>query len=185
MSYEIFKQKLGYGARPILFEIEVSVPATVAKAVGKDAKTITEDLKFFVSGTQIPGRTIGAPVVNYEGEEVKLAGDPIYDDLTFTYLNDVEYYVREMIDVWDEYIVHNRTNKREVPSNYEKTWIVYTLNQAKERTKGYKLLYGYPQVVTPIDKNWDTKDTVETSTFTLRYGKYVRLDAAGNELILE
>lgn len=189
MPYDIFKQKLGYGARPSIFEIVMEVPKAVITKLGIDAKTVTDDLKFYVSGTQIPGRTIGEVVVNYQGEEVKLSGDPVYDNLTYTFLNDVDYFTRNLIEMWCELIVNPENNERANPTEYETTPFVYQVGNKvdtegnKERKRGWKLEGGFPTNFAAIDKSWDTKDTVETSTFTLRYAKYRRVNTQGQVIV--
>ena len=188
MSYDEFKQKLGYGARPSIFEVEIAVPKQVASALGKDTKGIAADLKFFVSATQIPGRTIGAVTVNYQGEEVKLTGDVTYEDIAYTFLNDMNYFARDVIEAWAEFIVDPITNQRSTPSQYKQTIFVYHVSNEvdgtgeKKRIKGWKLEGAFPTSFAAIDKAWDTKDTVETNTFTLRFDKFKRVTAQGQEV---
>lgn len=188
MSYDEFKQKLGVGARPSIFEVVCTVPKEVAEAVGSDQKTVTDQMKFFVSATQVPSKTIGQVTVTYQGEEVKLGGDVTYDDITYTYLSDVDYFVRQLVDKWTELIVDPTTNARGVPNLYKQEWFVYQVsnevdgNGNKVRVAGWKLIGGFPTTLTAHDKNWETKDAIESSTFTLRYDKYKRVNAQGQEI---
>jgi hypothetical protein len=127
-GYDDFKATLGIGARPSIFEVVCSVPKTVAEKFGVDQKNITDTLKFLVSATQIPGKNVGAVTVNYQGEEIKLAGDVTYDDITYTYLNDVPYTVRDIIDIWTEIMVDPTTNERGIPNEYKQEWFVYQVS---------------------------------------------------------
>jgi hypothetical protein len=188
-GYDDFKQKLGYGARANLFEIEVSVPTIVATAMGKDVKTIASDLKFLVSGFPIPTKKIGDINVLYQGEPLNLAGDISYDDsIAFAYLNDTDYYVRTVIENWIGLIINPSNNARANPNIYKQTFKLWHCSNevnadgTKKRVKGWKLEGAYPTTFGAIPKAWETINTLEKSDFALKYDKYKRLSATGVEL---
>lgn len=183
MSYDDFKTKLGFGSRPTLFEIVFSPPDAVIKAMGLDPANVVKDMKLSVKGSQIPGKTIGEIIVPYEGEDVKIAGDVTYDALTYTFINDVSLFVRDIIDAWTELIASPRTNIRATPVEYKQTLFIYQINNKKERVKGWEIDGGFPTAFDALEKNWETKDTIDEGTFTISYDKYHRLDASGSRLL--
>ena len=91
----------GGGARPNLFEVSIDTPTGIAA---------DNNLKFLVQATTIPGATIGVTEINYFGKIVKVAGNKTFEDWTTTIINDEDFAVRRMLEVWQENILGNSSN---------------------------------------------------------------------------
>ena len=87
---EIRANLIGDGARPSLFEVEMTNPASTSG----DAV-----LRYMVRAAQIPQSTINPIEVPYFGRRIKLAGSRSYANWTVTVMNDENFAVRSAIDL--------------------------------------------------------------------------------------
>ena len=73
------------GARPSLFQEEITPPVSTGVRVA-------EDLKFTTQAATIPAGTIDPIEVNYFGRIFKIPGGRTFEDWTTTVLNREDYY---------------------------------------------------------------------------------------------
>ena len=88
---EIKSQLALGGARPSLFQVRLSNPATT------EADSV---VPFMVKASQIPASTISPIEVFYFGRPIKLAGQRIFDNWTVTVINDEDFKVRKALETW-------------------------------------------------------------------------------------
>lgn len=111
---EIKSQLALGGARPSLFQVRVTNPAT------SEADSV---VPFMVKAAQIPASTVAPIEVFYFGRPIKLAGQRVFDNWTVTVINDEDFKVRRALETWSYNINSYSGNVREfgtsAPSEYK------------------------------------------------------------------
>jgi len=180
-----FKNQLTYGgARPSLFQVQLSLPATLSDpvnngipdATGLPAPTIERKVAFLAKATSLPASTLGFIDVGYFGRKVKVAGDRTFDSWDITVINDEDFAIRKAMENWMAAINGHETNIRNSgvtsrPADYQATAIVRQFSKGPEELaiRAYKFVNLFPTSVGTIDLDWDTTDTLETYTVTFNY----------------
>ena len=153
-----FKTKLtGGGARPNLFEVELSFPA----GVGIDNDVI-DDARFLVKAAALPSSIIAPINVPFRGRILKIAGDRTFETWTITVLNDVSFDIRSAFEKWMNYInkLDNATGVTN-PVDYQVDAIVNQLNRDGGILRRYRFKDVFPTSVSTIDLNYETVDTIQ------------------------
>lgn len=146
-----FKSKVSDVARPNRFLLSFTSPFG-----GADAETVT----YLCKAAQLPGRTIGDIILNWQGMQSKVAGDPTFEDFTVTFLHDYEQQARATIENWMKGIDNQETNERGISTDYKIDATVQQLGRKEgEILSTYKMSGFYPKVLDPIDLNMDNVDT--------------------------
>ena len=162
---------LGGGARPNLFEVELT---TLPDAVtGWDA----DGFRFLCKGAQLPPQTIASIDVPFRGRIFKVAGDRTIDPWTVTVINDEDFILRNAFENWTQQFANLYDNLGTTdPSAYMTNAKVYQLgrgskasstNSSGERNvvlKEYEFIDIFPTSVSAIDLSYDTGDTIEEFT---------------------
>lgn len=161
-----FKAKVADVSRPNRFLLSFTAPSG-----GVDAESVT----YLVKGAQLPGRTIGDIILNWQGMQAKIAGDPTFEDFTVTFLHDYEQAARSTIENWMQFIDNQFTNEREVQQNYKVDATVQQLGRKAGEVLATYTLYGfYPKTLDPMDLNMDNVDTAAEFgvTFSVDYWEH-------------
>jgi hypothetical protein len=160
MTFNIndFKAKLKYGgARPSLFQVKITNPATSA------ANDITP---FMVKAAQLPDSTVGVIDINYFGRTVKEAGSRIYQNWNVTVINDEDFKVRKALEEWSRRMNTYVGNLREFGSasstNYKGTADVVQYGKTGNVLREYQMVGLFPISVGAIEVNWDDANQIET-----------------------
>ena len=95
-----FKSRLlGGGARPNLFEVELTaMPASVT------LPWQAERFGFLCKAAQLPGMNIANIDVPFRGRIFKVAGDRTIDNWTITVINDEDFLYRNAFEEWTQQI---------------------------------------------------------------------------------
>lgn len=163
---DIISNLRGGGARPTLFQVELTSP------FDSDLNNI---LPFMAQATQLPSSTISAIEVPYFGRKIKVAGDRTFDTWTINVLNDEDFKIRHAMERW-----HNAVNSltgnlnttgSSNPRNYKSQAIVKQYGKANDQTpvRIYKFNGIFPTDVSTIDLDWNATDTIETFSVTFAY----------------
>ena len=171
-----FKSKLvGGGARPNLFEVEITKPAKLPAASSWDAGV----LSFLCKAASLPASNIAAIDVPFRGRIFKVAGDRTIDTWTVTIINDEDFLIRKGFEDWMQLIAHLDGNDGATkPDAYMHSAIVNQLgrgdtasseNSEKGKTtqvvlKKYKFIDIFPTNISAIDLSYDSGDTIEEYT---------------------
>ena len=142
--------------------------------------------------TDLPGLTIGTVPVFYMGREIKVPGNPSYQDWSITILNDEDFSIRKTFERWQAALNGHNSNVRN--SNminsalYSTTGSVIQYSKAGSgqipggrpgggRTAGdttgatglrkYNMIGVWPIDVSPISLDWGANDAIEEFTVTL------------------
>ena len=173
-----FKSNLtGGGARPSLFEVELSYPSS---------NFITQPTlsKFLVRGTSIPASTIGAFQVFYHGKAINVAGDRTFDTWETTIINDEDYSIRIAIEQWMDLISNHVLNTRSGEfaststfregegADYKKRLKVTQHKKSGNEAWHYHFIGAFPTVLSPITLDWGTQE-IEEYTVTWTYDRWM------------
>ena len=171
-----FKSKLkGGGARPNLFEVEITKPAKLPAASSWDAGV----LSFLCKAASLPASNIAAIDVPFRGRIFKVAGDRTIDTWTVTIINDEDFLIRKGFEDWMQLIAHLDGNDGATqPNAYMSNASVFQLGRGDSASstdskgpntdqvalKEYKFIDMFPTNISAIDLSYDSGDTIEEYT---------------------
>jgi len=167
-----FKSQLvGGGARPNLFEVELT---TLPEAVqGWEA----EKFRYLCKAAALPASNIANIDVPFRGRIFKVAGDRTFDVWTVTVINDEDFILRNAFESWMDQIskLSNNLGATE-PASYMTDATVYQLGRGAVKNsrdsngevnavlKEYKFIDIFPTAISAIDLSYDTGDAIEEFT---------------------
>jgi hypothetical protein len=173
-----FKSKLkGGGARPNLFEVELTTPPMSATGTKWDA----DGFAFMCKAASLPASNIAAIDVPFRGRIFKVAGDRTVDTWTVTVINDEDFKIRKGFEEWMQLIAHLDGNDGATsPTAYmHKATVnqlgrgdsIHSTNSEKWKTgaeqiilKTYEFIDIFPTNISAIDLSYDSGDTIEEYT---------------------
>jgi hypothetical protein len=165
-------QLTGDGARPNLFQVQMSVPAFAGSAQAG------QKLTFMCNAAQLPESTIGVTPAYYFGREVKIAGNRTYADWTVQVINDEDFLIRNAMELWHSNIngpVGNRraTVAETVDNGYGINATVIQYGKDGSTIKQYQFVGMWPTNISNIDLNWQSNDQLEEFSLTFAYQYYI------------
>lgn len=161
-----FKANLKDVARPNRFLITLTPPAAVGGASN-------EELAYIVKGASLPGRNVGELILNWQGQQNKLAGDPTFDQWDLTFLADYEMKARKTLNAWIKLINNQSTNERTTQDEYKVDIIVQQIGRTQNDILDSIILIGaYPMTLAAIDLSTDTTDAAGEFSCTFNYDYY-------------
>lgn len=162
------------GARPSLFEMEVSLPTAVRALPG--ANEGSNLFRFHCKVSQIPGQTLGVVEVPYFGRKLKFAGDRTFANLTVTIINDENFTVRKILERWQTTLgLHTQPiSALTSPAganveSYGGEGLVTQFGKTGNRLRRYKFYGMFPTNLAEIPLDWNTTDTIEEYTCEFAY----------------
>jgi hypothetical protein len=171
-----FKSKLaGGGARPNLFEVELTKPPMAATSTKWDAGVFA----FMCKAASLPASNIAAIDVPFRGRIFKVAGDRTVDTWTVTVINDEDFKIRKGFEEWMQLIAHLANNDGATqPTAYMHNATVKQLGRGDSASstdssgtqsdqavlKEYKFIDIFPTNISAIDLSYDSGDTIEEYT---------------------
>jgi hypothetical protein len=171
----------GDGARPNLFEVQMTFPTAVNPGAAN------RKLTFMCKTASLPPSTQGVVPVFYFGRETKLKGNKTYPEWTITILNDEDFNVRNAFEKWMNGMNRAVTN---VTDKWAGNSLGYTTQaQVTQYSKSGDVLKQYvfegifPVDVSQIDVDWGSNDTIEEFSVTMAY-QYWTSTAKDNTVIV-
>lgn len=177
-----FKSQLtGGGARPNLFEVELTTFPEAAAAADWSA----EKFSYMCKAAALPASNVAPIDVPFRGRIFKVAGDRTFDTWTVTVINDEDFILRNAFEAWMEGIskLDNALGATD-PGAYMTDALVYQLgrgstlnsrnNQGDDHSilKVYKFKDIFPTNISQIDLSYDTSDTLEEFTVEFQVQSY-------------
>jgi hypothetical protein len=180
-----FKSKLvGGGARPNLFEVNVTFPSGVSLGVQGDGNSAfdSDNFRFLCKAAALPASNVTPIDVPFRGRILKVAGDRTFEPWTLTVINDENFTHRRSFEAWMQNIAQygdhsGKTN----PGDYMGQAVVYQLGRSASNKQGanttgtsakilaqYRFVDVFPTSVSAIDLSYDTVDTIEDFTVELQ-----------------
>jgi hypothetical protein len=175
-----FRDRLvGGGARPNFFEVNITLPESVAKFGDVDT-----DMRFMVKAAEIPAANIGNIPVPFRGRVLPVAGDRTFDPWTVTVINDQSFNIRDAMEQWSNSINDLQFDGGiTAPSAYQTEAFVTQLGRNTGDNSGqlsdggdnmqqirqYKFFGIYPNTVSSIPLDYGATDQIEEFQVTFNY----------------
>jgi hypothetical protein len=156
LNIEDFKANFLGGARSNKFIVEVPL--------------LPEKAKFLIKAAPLPGANIGEVIMNYQGNQVKIAGDKTFNDWEVTLILDEDYAGFNEIEAWHELIKADESSSgANNHTLYKKDCYIRHLGQNGETIAEYKLVGAWPKVIPDTALAWETSDAVAEVNITFSY----------------
>ena len=171
-------QLIGGGARPNLFEVELTtLPAGIAWPA--------DNFRYMCKAAQLPASVIANIDIPFRGRIFKVAGDRTIDNWTITVINDEDFLYRNAFEEWTQQIAALDDNMGSTnPSSYMVNAKVFQLGRGSELSsttnagdtnvvlKEYEFIDIFPINVGQIDVSYENTDTIEEYTVEFAVQSY-------------
>ena len=161
---------LGGGARPNLFEVELT---TLPAGITWDPETF----RYLCKAAALPASNIAQIDVPFRGRIFKVAGDRTFDVWQVTVINDEDFKLRTAFEEWMNQISKLDNNLGATdPSAYMTNATVFQLGRGSAKNskdnagssnavlKEYEFVDIFPTAVSAIDLSYDSSDSIEEFT---------------------
>ena len=176
---------LGGGARPNLFEVELT---TLPSGITWDPETF----RYLCKAAALPASNIAQIDVPFRGRIFKVAGDRTFDVWQVTVINDEDFKLRTAFEEWMNLISKLDNNLGATdPTAYMVNAKVYQLGRGSSPSsktqsgtanavlKEYEFIDIFPTAVQAIDLSYDSTDTIEEFTVDFQVQSYNFKGAGG------
>ena len=178
-------QLIGGGARPNLFEVELTtLPAGIAWPA--------DNFRYMCKAAQLPASVIANIDIPFRGRIFKVAGDRTIEPWSITIINDEDFRIRKSMEEWVDLIAKLENNLSATdPSAYMVNAKVFQLgrgstpsskNNAGDRNavlREYEFIDIFPTNVSSIDLSYDSSDTIEEFVVDFQVQSFAFVDAGG------
>ena len=178
-------QLIGGGARPNLFEVELTtLPAGITWPA--------DNFRYMCKAAQLPASVIANIDIPFRGRIFKVAGDRTIEPWSITIINDEDFRIRKAMEEWVDLIAKLENNLGATdPSAYMVNAKVFQLgrgstpsskNNAGDRNavlREYEFIDIFPTSVSSIDLSYDSSDTIEEFVVDFQVQSFAFVDAGG------
>ena len=178
-------QLIGGGARPNLFEVELTtLPAGIAWPA--------DNFRYMCKAAQLPASVIANIDIPFRGRIFKVAGDRTIEPWSITVINDEDFRIRKAMEEWVDLIAKLENNLGATdPSAYMVNAKVFQLGRgstpssqtnAGDRNsvlREYEFIDIFPTSVSSIDLSYDSSDTIEEFVVDFQVQSFAFVDAGG------
>ena len=178
-------QLIGGGARPNLFEVELTtLPAGIAWPA--------DNFRYMCKAAQLPASVIANIDIPFRGRIFKVAGDRTIEPWSITIINDEDFRIRKAMEEWVDFIAKLENNLGATdPSAYMVNAKVFQLGRgatpssqtnAGDRNavlREYEFIDIFPTSVSSIDLSYDSSDTIEEFVVDFQVQSFAFVDAGG------
>lgn len=178
-------QLIGGGARPNLFEVELTtLPAGIAWPA--------DNFRYMCKAAQLPASVIANIDIPFRGRIFKVAGDRTIEPWSITIINDEDFRIRKAMEEWVNLIAKLENNLGATdPSAYMVNAKVFQLGRgstpssqtnAGDRNavlREYEFIDIFPTSVSSIDLSYDSSDTIEEFVVDFQVQSFAFVDAGG------
>lgn len=170
------------GARPSLFEIELTFPGAVT------GPFVAQKGRFVCSASQLPASLIGEVRAPYFGRFIKLKGDREFQDWPVTVMNDEDFLLRDAFERWqnlENYLESNIMDPAFAGEAYKVDMAIHQFYKAGdpgsdgEISRTYRMHGAWPVTVGAIVVDWSDQNRIEMFDVTFAYD-YFTLDGPTN-----
>jgi len=111
--------------------------------------------------------------------KTKIAGDPTFDDISVTFLADVDFEAKNFFEQWVENISNMASNERSEHQEYKADVTLEQLGRTGEILASYILIGCYPTSLDAVELSTESNDTPMEFTVNLTYDFFRRSDSSG------
>ena len=178
-------QLIGGGARPNLFEVELT---TLRAGIAWPA----DNFRYMCKAAQLPASVIANIDIPFRGRIFKVAGDRTIAPWSITVINDEDFRIRKAMEEWVDLIAKLENNLGATdPSAYMVNAKVFQLGRgstpssqtnAGDRNavlREYEFIDIFPTSVSSIDLSYDSSDTIEEFVVDFQVQSFAFVDAGG------
>lgn len=175
MSFKVtdLKENMNLGgARPTLFEVQLTLPNIVNGSVDGGAM---RKLTFSCRSTELPSSNLGTIGLPYFGRVINQPGDRTFAPWNIRVINDEDFVIRDAFENWHNIINARRRNVRQTPtsnpSHIKASGLVKQFGRTGEGDliRTYIFQGAWPSQVSGINLDWGAIDQVEEFDVTLVY----------------
>jgi hypothetical protein len=159
------------GARPSLFNIFLSVPI----GIGIDNVSV-DKFRFVARAAQLPEMQLSPIEVPYFGRKIKVAGERSFQNWSVTVMNDEDFAVRSMFELWSNAInrlVSNVRNPTLAAEQYKADLEIVQYSVDGSTLRSYQLIGAFPTNVAAIDMDWNNANAFEEFRVEFAYDYWV------------
>ena len=178
-------QLIGGGARPNLFEVELTtLPTGIAWP--------SDNFRYMCKAAQLPASVIANIDIPFRGRIFKVAGDRTIEPWSITVINDEDFRIRKAMEEWVDRIAKLENNLGATdPSAYMVNAKVFQLGRgatpssstnagnANAVLREYEFIDIFPTSVSSIDLSYDSSDTIEEFVVDFAVQSFAFVDAGG------
>ena len=178
-------QLIGGGARPNLFEVELTtLPAGIAWPA--------DNFRYMCKAAQLPASVIANIDIPFRGRIFKVAGDRTIEPWSITIINDEDFRIRKAMEEWVNLIAKLENNLGATdPSAYMVNAKVFQLGRGSSPSsqtnagdrnavlREYEFIDIFPTNVSSIDLSYDSSDTIEEFVVDFQVQSFSFVDAGG------
>ena len=178
-------QLIGGGARPNLFEVELTtLPAGIAWPA--------DNFRYMCKAAQLPASVIANIDIPFRGRIFKVAGDRTIEPWSITVINDEDFRIRKAMEEWVDFIAKLENNLGATdPNAYMVNAKVFQLGRgatpSSQNNNGdrnavlreYEFIDIFPTSVSSIDLSYDSSDTIEEFVVHFAVQSFKFVDAGG------
>lgn len=178
-------QLIGGGARPNLFEVELTtLPAGIAWPA--------DNFRYMCKAAQLPASVIANIDIPFRGRIFKVAGDRTIEPWSITIINDEDFRIRKAMEEWVNLIAKLENNLGATdPSAYMVNAKVFQLGRGSSPSsqtnagdrnavlREYEFIDIFPTSVSSIDLSYDSSDTIEEFVVDFQVQSFAFVDAGG------
>lgn len=157
-------QLTGGGARPTLFEVQITNPIFPAA----DFK-----MPFMAKAASLPASTKGKIEVPYMGRKLPQGGDRTFEDWNVTIINDEDFAIRNALEAWSNAINSHESNTRAYPGAYKSQGQVTQFGKDGTIIRVYTFNGIFPLNIAAIETSWAETDSIEEFAVTFAYDSWV------------
>lgn len=178
-----FKNRLGGGVRPNLFNVQINFPTPIKALVGASG-SLEETSSYLCRSAALPASTQGLIEVPFRGRFLKIPGDRTFDAWTATFYNTGDFDLRRAFELWinaankvDENIGQVALGNIGSTDTYFGELVVQQKQKQDDSTilREYHLVGAWPTNVSAINLAYDSNDQIEE--FDVEF-QYQYMDAA-------
>lgn len=144
--------------------------------------TDPRSLTLLCESANLPSRSLTTKEFEYTGKFKEKRVQGYSDaDVSFTFLVTNDFYVKRMVDTWQEVIVNSDTNSLGYKDDYTCDVVIQQLNQENEPVYGARLIGAFPSSIGAMQltsaANGESKVEI-----TMSYDKFIVENAIGSSL---
>jgi hypothetical protein len=170
------------GARPTLFSVTLTAPAG---GIGISSAAIVET-PFLIHAATLPESALGTIQVPYYGRKIKLYGDRTFQPWTVSVLNDEDFLIRNMLEIWSENMNSLQGNllgfASSAPALYKSSALVTQYSKTGLPIRQYTFNGIWPSIIAPIEVNWSSNDQIESFNCTFEYDFWSQASITGTSI---
>jgi T4-like virus tail tube protein gp19 len=166
------------GARPSLFNIYLTVPG----GIGIDNVSV-QKFSFVARAAELPASEVGSFEVPYFGRTIKLAGERTFGNWAVTIMNDEDFAVRAMFELWSNAMNRLVSNVRDPAldaEQYKTDLEVIQYGKDGSILRSYAIVGAWPASIGNIGLDWSTTGSIEEFSVGFSYDYWLPIVEASD-----